>query len=401
MLSRRTSKLKHAISQVATIGIVVVIIVIIAAGGLYVALSSSKTSTVTSVSTSISTSVSTSISTSVSTVSSTHSTTPAINLTAAAQKEGGTITIYGDLDAATWDSAIQPALQQAYPFLKISYNSLGTGALASKAISEYIAGKVSSDLLFNSLPQQISAEEIGALQQWNNTAFEYAQGFSANNTDPAGYWHPGFVLPSIIIYNTNMVTAANAPKSYSDFTNSKWSGQFVMQDPSLLGGMGTLFGTLYPIMGNASWTSLMQGISANKPVILSSNGEAFTDVQSGQYPVGFGQLNDFITEQTSGGGPVAAEFPTPLVGAPVVTTITKGAAHPMAAELVAEWFTTAAGQNALYASGRPPMNPTIFAQDMAKYIPAGTQLLPGGVNNPTFNTDPSYWSAAFVKIFGP
>lgn len=385
MFATRTARLKKAISQMTTIVIVVVVIVIIA-GGAYAAITLTKGSS-----------------------STTSSSTATQSLVALAQKETGSVTIYGVLDTSDWVSHVQPNLTNAYPFLsgRINYVGLGAADISNRAISECLAHHVSSDLLIDTLSNIISVKQANCLQAWNDSSYELSVGYNANTTDLTGYWHPGYILPEIIMYNNKLVTASSAPKSYSDLASATWKGNFVMQDPSLLSGTGTTFATLFPMLGNSSWTTLMDSIAANKPVIISSNGVAYTDIQSGQYPVGFGQLNDYIAAvneaktNSSFTNYVSGIFPNPVVGAPNVEAVTGGAAHLYSAELIIQWLTSSAGQAAYWASGRPPMNPSAFSQDTAAYIPAGTNVLPGGVDNPTFYTDPSYWSSLFVKIFGP
>jgi ABC-type Fe3+ transport system substrate-binding protein len=414
MFVSRTARMKRAIGQAAMIVIVIVVIIIIA-GGAYAAVTLGKGSTTTTTTTTTTTALPTTSSSSAAqstTGNSTTTTASTQNLTALAEAEGGTVTIYGVLDTAQWNQFVQPNLTEAYPFLHITYDGLGASQISSKAISECIANHVSSDLLIDtwsnlaSVMQQTSGGK-SCLQVWNNTAYEYSVGYNANNTDPTGYWHPGYTLPEILFYNTKLVNASDAPKSYSDLTNPKWKGDFVMQDPSVLGGVGTTFATLYGTMGNASWTSLMNNLKANNPVIISSNGVAYTDIESGQYPVGFGQLNDYISgineakTNSSFVNYVGATFPNPVVGAANVESIPAGCAHPYEAELITQWLTSPAGQAAYWASGRPPMNPVAFSQDLAGYIPSGVQVIPGGLDVPTFYTNPSYWSQLFVSIFGP
>ncbi|HZW56495.1 MAG TPA: extracellular solute-binding protein [Nitrososphaerales archaeon] len=321
------------------------------------------------------------------------------NLTALAQAEGGSVTVYGVIDASDWSSVIGPAFQKQYPWAKVNFVALGGADVGTRALSEYTAGKVSADVLISGLTQLEDAIQGGAVQPWIDPNL-VTYGYTVNNSDPTGMWHPGYVLPGVIIYNTNLVSASQAPKSYTDLASSTWKGKVVIQDPSLLGGVGATFSTLYPIMGNASWTQFMHNLAANSPVIVSSNGVAFTDVSSGQYPVGLGQLNDYIAAVQKGNTSVAAVFAQPVVGLPNVVCITKNAPHPYMAELLTDWLDSIPGQLALAQTGRTPENTLVSSTVLAPYVPTNVTIYAADYNNPSFYTNTGTWSTTFHNIFG-
>ncbi|MCL5066838.1 MAG: extracellular solute-binding protein [Thaumarchaeota archaeon] len=317
-----------------------------------------------------------------------------------AQAEGGSVTIYGVIDASAWQSTIQPAFVKQYPFAKVTYDSLSGAQVGTKALSDYTANSVTADVLISGLTQLEATIQGGAVQSWNDSAFLYAAGYTSNNTDPQGYWSPGYVLPGIIIYNKDLVSPSQVPTSYTDLANPTWSGKVVIQDPSSLGGVGATFSTLYPIMGNASFTSFMNNLKANNPVIVSSNGVALTDVSSGQYPVGMGQLNDYITAQQSPNSTLGAVFANPVVGLPNVVCITKNAPHPYMAELLTQWLASIPGQQALAQTGRTPQNTVLASQVLAAYVPSNVTIYVADYNNPSFYTNTGFWSSYFHNIFG-
>ena len=384
-----------AISTVVAVLVVLVIILAGVAG--YAFTLSGGSSTVTSTST-VTTTVNGGGSGGTATVTTTVTGQGGGNLTQLAQAEG-TVTVYGVIDASDWASVIGPAFQQQYPWAKVNYVSLGGAEVGTRALSEYTAGKVTADVLISGLTQLEATIQGGAVQPWTDPNLA-SYGYTSNNTDSQGYWHPGYVLPGVIIYNTNLVTASQAPKTYQDLASSQWNGKVVIQDPSVLGGVGATFSTLEPIMGNASWTQFMHSLASNNPVIVGSNGVAFTDVASGQYPVGLGQLNDYIAARQAGNTSVAAVFANPVVGLPNVVCITTNAPHPYMAELLTDWLASIQGQEAIGATGRTPQNTIVASNLLAAYVPSNVTLYVADYNNPSFYTNTGTWSTLFHNIFG-
>jgi len=144
----------------------------------------------------------------------------------------------------------------------------------------------------------------------------------------------------------------------------------------------------------------MHNLAANSPVIVSSNGVAFTDVSSGQYPVGLGQLNDYIAAVQKGNTSVAAVFAQPVVGLPNVVCITKNAPHPYMAELLTDWLDSIPGQLALAQTGRTPENTLVSSTVLAPYVPTNVTIYAADYNNPSFYTNTGTWSTTFHNIFG-
>lgn len=382
---------RSAVSTTVTLLVIVVIILAAVAGYGFVYSGHTVTTTVGGAGTTVT-----------STVNGGGSTVTAAQQTLAqeAQAEGGSVTVYGVIDASAWSSVIQPAFQQQYPWAHVTYDSLSGAQVGTKALSDFKAGSVTADVLISGLTQLEATIQGGAVQQWNDSAFLYSMGYTSSNVDPQGYWSPGYVLPGIIIYNKDLVSPSQVPTSYTDLANPIWKGKVVIQDPSSLGGVGATFSTLYPIMGNASFTTFMHNLAANNPVIVSSNGVSLTDVQSGQYPVGMGQLNDYIAAQKAGNSTLGAVFAAPVVGLPNVVCITKNAPHPYMAELLTQWLASIPGQQALAQTGRTPQNSLLAAQALAGYVPSNVSIVVADYNNPSFYTDTGFWSGYFHNIFG-
>jgi iron(III) transport system substrate-binding protein len=135
---------------------------------------------------------------------------------------------------------------------------------------------------------------------------------------------------SIIAYNTNLVKKEEAPKSFADLLDPKWTGKIVKAHP---GYSGTIMTATFQIQRDLGWPYLeklaqqkvMQLQSASDPPKKLALGERAIQADGNEYNIF--QIKD------SGGPvePVYATEGTPLVVGP--NAIFKNAPNPNAARL--------------------------------------------------------------------
>lgn len=317
-----------------------------------------------------------------------------------AAKAEGQLTIYGAVDTPDFINVIQPAFLKLYPWAQVSYLGTSPGEGFTRLVSEYKAGQVKADVFFMSTyANHYLGYGEGALTTFvdRNPMIDlmgYPEGFK----DPKNVSQVIYVLPNIIGYNTLAVTEANAPKNWQDLANSTWNGQIVMDRPSILNVAGSVFAMLYPGMGNSSWTSLMQGIAANNPILTNSAGDAYQKLILGEAKVGIIQLNDYVAGKAQG-LPIGVSWPDPVIGNPVGLALPTNAPHPNMAMLFIQFMTSGAGQYAMGATGRTPAYPSIAAATtLAGVIPAGVEIV--SPVNVGYNENPTAYSTLYTQIFG-
>jgi iron(III) transport system substrate-binding protein len=62
--------------------------------------------------------------------------------------------------------------------------------------------------------------------------------------DPQGFWFGTYLTPEVIAYNSEAVSAADAPKDWDDVLDPKWKGKVLIRDPMASGTMRTIFGMI-------------------------------------------------------------------------------------------------------------------------------------------------------------
>jgi iron(III) transport system substrate-binding protein len=146
---------------------------------------------------------------------------------------------------------------------------------------------------------------------------------------------------SPIAYNTNLVKAEEAPKSFADLLDPKWVGKIVKAHP---GYSGTIMTATQQLSRDLGWSwfeklakqKVMQVQSATEPPKKIAQGERAVMADGGEYLVlGLKARGEPVE-------PVYATEGTPLVTGP--SGIMANAPNPNAARLFFAWSMTAEAQ---------------------------------------------------------
>ena len=70
----------------------------------------------------------------------------------------------------------------------------------------------------------------------------WASALPADAKDDAGFWHGTYLTPEVIAYNTDALSAEEAPQDWDDVLDPRWRGQVLIRDPMASGTMRTIFG---------------------------------------------------------------------------------------------------------------------------------------------------------------
>ncbi|MGH7847562.1 MAG: ABC transporter substrate-binding protein, partial [Candidatus Binatia bacterium] len=116
--------------------------------------------------------------------------------------------------------------RQRYPFIQVDYwRSSEDTQLHQKMLSEARAGIHNVDIASSEINLVAELKKAGVVKKynWPNTA-----GWSPQHKDPDGYWVASNINGLVVVYNTNLVSAAEAPKNWEDLLNPKWKGAISM-----------------------------------------------------------------------------------------------------------------------------------------------------------------------------
>lgn len=126
-------------------------------------------------------------------------------------------------------------------------------------------------------------------------------------SDPAGHWSALSARARVLIVNTNLVPAAETPRSLHAFLEPKWKGKACLANP-LFGTTSMHAAGLFATMGEAKAREFFAGLRANGVRMLSSNGEVKRRVAAGEFAFGLTDTDDASVAMKEG-KPVTMVYP--------------------------------------------------------------------------------------------
>lgn len=251
----------------------------------------------------------------------------------AARKEG-TLTWYvAPFDSQTAERMGQAFIEQ-YPGVRVAVIRT-TGQVAYQRLQQELKNNAPQCDVFSStdIAQYQALTERKALAHFvPQNASSLLPEFGGLAED--GYWYPTATSVNLMIYNTQKVTQAEAPKTWLDLLDPKWKGQVAIAHPAFSGCTGVWALALRNAYGWQYFEKLAKnnprvGRSGNDPVTLVNAGECLV----GPAPDGSTFLN------VERGNPIGVVYPSDGVTLCVnPSAVMANAPHPNAARLFMNWL---------------------------------------------------------------
>ncbi|MBI1245612.1 MAG: extracellular solute-binding protein [Alphaproteobacteria bacterium] len=275
-------------------------------------------------------------------------------LEAAAKKEGNVV-YYTSIDVKVAED-LAKAFEKRYPGIKVHVERNGAERQFSKIGQEY------SSKIYN--VDTVNSSDASHFIYWKREGWlaaalpeEVMKLYPKGSYDPQGFYAPMRASLSVIAYNTKLVSAADAPKSFKDLLDPKWKGKLVKAHP---GYSGTILTATFQTSRDLGWAffeklagqQVMQVQSSTEPPRKVVAGERAVMVDGNEY-------NVFLEKQK--GAPIEVVYATegsPLVVGP--SGVMKFAKNPNAARLFHAWtFSLEAQQIAVDDGGLRSFHPGV------------------------------------------
>jgi iron(III) transport system substrate-binding protein len=182
----------------------------------------------------------------------------------------------------------------------------------------------------------------------------------------AGLWTGFAARIRVLLYNTDRVKAAEAPRSILDLAKPRWKGRFAIANPHF-GTMSFHAAALFVAWGDARATAFFEDLKANGAVIAAGNADVKDRVSDGRVDVGILDEDDAVVALREK-KPVALivpdqEGPQPL-GTPLMPNaalLIQGAPHPEEARRFIGFLVSAEAERILAASdaAQYPLHPGV------------------------------------------
>jgi iron(III) transport system substrate-binding protein len=278
--------------------------------------------------------------------------TPA--LIAAAKKEGK-IVWYSSVDLLVSEK-IGKAFEAKFPGVAVRVERSGAERVFQRIGQEYASHIHAVDVVNSSdAAHFIVWKRDGLLAPY--VPEDVAKHYAAEYKDPDGMFATWRAWLSIIAYNTDLVKAADAPKSFADLLEPKWTGKIVKAHPSY---SGTILTATYQMSRDLGW-GYFEKLAKQKVLQVQSSTEPPKKLALGERAVmaDGNEYNTFLLKEA--GRPIEPVYATegsPFIAGP--NGIFKAAPNPNAARLFQSWmFTVEAQQLMIELGGLRSLHPLV------------------------------------------
>ncbi len=264
-------------------------------------------------------------------------------LIAAAQKEGA-MNFYTAMDLPVAESFAK-GFMKTFSGITVHVERVGSERLFQRIGQEFSSNIRNVDVANTAdASHMITWQKNGWLEPY--LPEEVAKYYPAEYRHPDGLHVTTRIYCCSLGYNTEMVKAAEAPKSFADLLDPKWSGKLVKAHPSY---SGTIMTSTYAIvhMPGLGWDYL-EKLAKQKVMQVQSSTDPPKKLALGERSV-MADGNDYnLIQEKERGRPVEVIYPAE--GAPVIkgpSALFKSAPHPNAARLFQNWLHSREGQQLL------------------------------------------------------
>ena len=272
------------------------------------------------------------------------------DLVSAAKKEAE-VNLYLSTDLNDANGIIQ-SFKKKYPFIEVKFFRAGNEKLLSRILTETAADKFNGDVIL------ISSFEVRVLMQkkllqryLSAESGNYPEGF----TDKEGYWTSVYSIPRVIAYNTKLVRADAAPKTYEDLLQPGWKNSFSMSDSAVLWYTGFL-----KFSGEEKGRDFMKKLALQKPVFRDSESIITQLLAAGEFPLGLTYSHQVGTMKRKGAPVDWVRTAQPIVTGLKPISLSAKAAHPNTGKLFIDFALSKEGQELIRSfnriSGRAGVN---------------------------------------------
>jgi len=244
--------------------------------------------------------------------------------------------------SARKEELIRPAIQAAEKALglKITLFSGGPGELARRI--EIERGNPKADLFIGTTAG--FAEQMRERRLLDTFATPLLQEISPEFRSPDGTWVPVTARVRVLLYNSTLIKAEQAPKSYFDLPNPRWKGKVTvasMGERTTVGWLAAILG----VKGEEFTRKYLADLKANGLKVLQNNTEVRRALASGEYAVGITNHYYYLLQlQEDGKSPLGilypdqgpAEMGTPVFA--ITAALIKGARNAEAARTFLEFL---------------------------------------------------------------
>ena len=279
-------------------------------------------------------------------------------LVAAANKEGQVVWYTGLIVNQIVRPMVE-AFEKQYPAIRVQYARASNTETTLKILNEVRARRVQADV-FDVTSGIFPLLDAGVIAAYPPKA---AAHYPDEYKDKQGRWTATNLYFLTTAYNTKLVPADQAPKTFADLLDPKWKGQMAWSnEPAVQDAPGFIHNIL-STMGEKDGMDYLRKFAAQDVVAVAASPRAVLDeVIAGEHKLGIMMYNHHVAISAAKGAPIAWVKMQPLPALFSMMGVVKDAPHPNAARLFEEFVLSEAGQKVMAANDYLPADPNVPAR---------------------------------------
>jgi iron(III) transport system substrate-binding protein len=256
-----------------------------------------------------------------------------------AAKKEGKLAFYTAMDLA-FAQRLANTFEQKFPGISVRVERSGAERIFTRIGQEYSSNIHAVDV--------VNTADAAHCIVWKRNQWlapympeDVAKHFGKDYYDPDGLHVTTRILVSPIAYNTNLVKKEEAPKSFADLLDPKWSGKIVKAHPAY---SGTIMNATFQIARDLGWDYL-EKLAKQRVMQVQSATDTPKKISLGERAVMADGAGYLVIRYREEGQPVDIVYPaegTPLAAGP--SAVLKAAPNPNAALLFQNWMHSREGQ---------------------------------------------------------
>ena len=268
----------------------------------------------------------------------------------AAAKKEGPVYWYGSMNVDD-ASALVAGINQKYPFIDINRSRAANAPVLSRLDVEARARGLNVDIIDL---DGFYVAQVLKRNFWTRYLSPELAAYPKELSDPAGRWAGFFLLPQVVIYNTNLVPAGGAPKTYNDLFDPKWKNRMAIPDSAV-----TWYHGMLQYLGAEKGRAFMRRLAAQNVHVQSGNRMMVELAMAGEHAIGIAAYAHRIGQYQKRGAPMGWIKDDVLVTTPQAIGLSGYGKAPNAAKLIVDFVLSPQGQAILRRSGRIPAHPKV------------------------------------------
>ena len=291
----------------------------------------------------------------------------------------------------------EQAFEKAHPDVDVQWVDMGSQEVLERVRSE--RANPQADIWFGAPAETFTrAAKEGLLEAYRPS---WASSMPDEAHDAKDLWYGTYLTPEVIAYNSQILTAAEAPKDWDDVLDPKWKGKIIIRDPVASGSMRAIFGAiilreLKRTGSTKSGFDWLRRLDANTKEYVISPTMLYQKLGQREGVLSLYDMPDIETLRQTTKYPIASRIPssgTPLLVDAIA--VVRGSKHPALAKEFYEFVTT---PEALHVAAdkfvRMPARSDMSADSMPSWIrEARAQIRPMPLIADSLDSWMKYWDA--------